>query len=382
MRILLLGGDGQIGWELRRSLAPLGEVIALGRSLAPLGEAIALGQRADSHGAIGSSAETPNAERSAEESSAEKPGLDEADVPIVDFEKPNLLRQAVRRVRPDLIVNAAAYTDVDRAESEPDRAARVNAEAPAMLAAEAKRLDAWLVHYSTDYVFDGSGARPWSEDDTTAPINMYGQTKWEGEEAVRRAGCRHVILRTQWIYSARRRNFLRTVLAAAAERAALEIVDDQTGAPTGADLVADVTAHVLRTIHADGASGTYDAASGTYHAPAGGKMTASGTFHVAARGETTWCGFARFAIEHARRAGWPMALGENGIVPIPSAARPAGARRPCNGRLSIDRLERSFGLRMPDWRPGVLRVLAELGPESVREPRSARAPLERIEPAT
>jgi dTDP-4-dehydrorhamnose reductase len=279
---------------------------------------------------------------------------------FADLEKPDLLRAAVRQARPDVIVNAAAYTDVDRAESEPERAARINADAPALLAAEAKLLDACLIHYSTDYVFDGSGTRPWTEDDPTAPINLYGRTKWEGEEAIRRAGCRHLILRTQWVYSRRRRNFLRTILAAAAKQPTIEVVDDQVGAPTGADLVADVTAHALRSIVANEATGTY---------------------HVAAAGETTWCGYARFVIERARRAGWPLLLAENGILPIASERRPAAARRPRNGRLAVDRLERTFGLRMPDWRTGVLHALAELGPESVRDLRTERAPREQTEPA-
>lgn len=295
MRIVLLGGNGQIGWELRRALAPLGEVLALERS-----------------------------------------GDDEI---CADLEEPESLRRAVRRARPDVIVNAAAYTDVDRAESEPERAARVNAEGPRVLASEAKRLDAWLVHYSTDYVFDGSGDQPWTEDDAAAPLSVYGRTKWDGEEAVRASGCKHLLLRTQWVYSARRRNFVATVLRAAAERDALEVVDDQVGAPTGADLVSDVTAHVLRAVRAGAPSGTY---------------------HVAARGETTWHGYARFVVDCARRAGWPLKLGGRAIVAVASAARPTPARRPLNCRLSVDRLERTFGLRMPDWRSGVERVIAEL----------------------
>lgn len=314
MRIVLLGGNGQIGWELRRALAPLGEVVALDRC---------------------------------------------SDEACGDLEKPDMLRAALRRLQPEVIVNAAAYTDVDRAESEPQRAACINAEGPALLAAEAKRLGASLVHYSTDYVFDGAGTRPWHEDDAPAPISVYGRTKWEGEQAVRESDCRHLILRTQWIYSPRRRNFLRSVLAAAAERTALEVVDDQTGAPTGADLVADVTAHVLRSAHAGGISGT---------------------FHVAARGETTWFGYARFAIERANRAGWPLALTEEAIAPISSEARPTAARRPRNCRLSTDRLEQTFGLRLPDWRSGVERALAEMG--DARSVEQASAPRrERAEPS-
>ena len=295
MRIVLLGGSGQVGWELQRALAPLGEIAALAREL---------------HG-------------------------DECG----DLENPEGLRRALRRLGPDVIVNAAAFTDVDRAEAEPERARRVNAEGPEILAGEAKRLDAWLIQYSTDYVFDGSGVKPWREDDEAAPLNVYGESKRQGEEAVRDAGCRHLILRTQWVYSSRRSNFLRTMLRLAAEREALEMVDDQTGAPTGADLVADVTAHIVRSLT---------------------PVVGSGTYHVAARGETTRHGYARFVVESARRGGWPLRLTEDAITPVASETLPTGARRPRNSRLSVDRLEGAFRLRMPDWRAGVARVVAEL----------------------
>jgi len=311
MKLVLLGGDGQVGWELRRALAPLGELWVLDRRGA--GEACG------------------------------------------DLEKPDSLMRALRRLEPDVIVNAAAYTDVDRAESDPARAADVNASAPALLAEEAKRLGALLVHYSTDYVFDGSGTRPWREDDPAAPINVYGRTKWEGEQRIRESGCRHLILRTQWIFSVRRRNFLRTVLAAAAERDRLAVVDDQIGAPTGAELVADVTAHALRSL-AD-------------------RPESAGTYHVAARGETSRCGYARFAVGHARRVGLPLRLREDAIVPIGSDALSAAACRPLNGRLATGRLELTFGLRMPDWRIGVVRAIAELG-------RMNRGELQREEPPT
>lgn len=299
MRIVVLGARGQVGWELQRALAPLGDVTALER---------------------------------------EDGG---------DLEDPDGLRRALRQLRPDVIANAAAYTNVDRAESEPERARRVNAEGPAVLADEAKRLDAWLIHYSTDYVFDGSGTRPWREDDAPAPLGVYGETKRQGEEAVRESGCRHLILRTQWIYSARRGNFVATILRLAAERDSLEVVADQTGAPTGADLVADVTAHVVRSLTAGPESGIY---------------------HLAARGETTRLGLARFVVETARRAGWPLRLTENAIVPIATEASAAPARRPLNSRLSVERIERTFGVRLPDWRAGVARVIEELSPprEGVR----------------
>jgi len=294
MRLVLLGGDGQVGWELRRALAPLGELFVLDRQ----GAADACG----------------------------------------DLDRPDMVIRALRQLKPDVIVNAAAYTNVDRAESEAERAAQVNADAPRLLAAEAKRLDARLVHYSTDYVFDGSGTSAWREDDPPAPINAYGRTKWQGEQGIRESGCRHLILRTQWIYSPRRRNFLRTILEAAVERDRLEVASDQVGAPTGADLVADVTAHVLRS-------------------PAG--RAESGTYHVAARGEASWYDYARFAVAHARRAGWPVKVTENEIVPISSESLSAAARRPLNCRLSVERLERAFDLRMPDWRIGVARAIAE-----------------------
>lgn len=317
MKLVLLGGNGQVGWELRRSLAPLGELYVLDRN----GDGLSCG----------------------------------------DLEKPDLLTRALRRLEPDVIVNAAAYTNVDRAESEQDRAVHINATAPVLLAAEAKRLDARLVHYSTDYVFDGSGTSAWCEEDPAAPINVYGRTKREGEQGIRESGCRHLILRTQWIYGARRRNFLRTVLTAAAERDMLEVVDDQIGAPTGADLVADVTAHVLRSL-------------------AG--RTESATYHLAARGETSWHGYARFAVEHARRAGRPVRLHEDAIVPIASDTLPAAARRPLNCRLSVDRLERAYSLRMPDWRDGVARAIAEIEPPGRREGQASRAGVERAEPPT
>jgi dTDP-4-dehydrorhamnose reductase len=296
MRIVVLGSNGQVGWALQRAFAPLGDVVAIGRN-----------------------------------------GRNE---PCGDLENADGLWRTLQRLRPDVIANAAAYTDVDRAESEPELADRVNADGPAILASAAKRLDAWLIHYSSDYVFDGSGTKPWSEDDVPAPLCVYGRSKWKGEQAIRDIGCRHIILRTQWVYSGRRHNFVRTVLRLAEERDALEVVADQIGAPTGADLVADVTAHVVRSMTAKSSSGTY---------------------HVAARGETTRYGYACFIVEAARRAGWPLRLTKDAIVPIASVDTPALARRPLNGRLAVDRLEQTYHLRMPDWRVGVARVLKELG---------------------
>lgn len=297
MNIVVLGCDGQVGWELQRALAPLGHVTALSR-----------------------------------ETSAGLCG---------DLERPDALRRTLQRLRPHVIANAAAYTDVDRAETEPERAHGVNAEGARIVAGEAKRLDAWLVHYSTDYVFDGSGSEPWKEEDAAAPLNVYGQTKWQGEQAIRDTGCRHLIFRTQWIYSARRSNFVRALLRSAAERDTLEVVGDQAGAPTGAELVADVTAHSLRS--------------------AAARQALCGTYHLAARGDTTRDAYARFVVENARGGRWPARVSDTTIVAVASESLPTSARRPSNSRLDVGRLERTFGLCLPDWRSGVLRVLAELG---------------------
>jgi len=297
VRILVLGCRGQVGFELTRALAPLGDVTALGR----------------------------------ETSTSDMCG---------DLERPDELLRTVRRVAPNVIANAAAYTDVDGAEAERERAERINAAAPALLAAEAASSGAWLVHYSTDYVFDGSGTSPWREDDEPAPLNSYGATKWHGERAVRNARCRHLIFRTQWVYSARRRNFLAKILQAAATRDRLQVVDDQTGAPTSAELVADMTAHALRVAIA--------------------RPELSGTYHLAARGETTWHGYARFALDAARRAGLPVRPTDAAIEPVATGAFPTAARRPLNSRLDVARLEQTFDVQLPEWRVGVARAIAEI----------------------
>ena len=294
MKILLLGSNGQVGWELQRSLAPLGEVLALGRA-----------------------------------GDGELSG---------DLSRPADLVATVRRLKPDVIVNAAAYTAVDKAESEPELARTINAEAVACLGGEAAALDAWLVHYSTDYVFDGSGDRPWREDDATGPMSVYGSTKLAGEEAIRASGCRHLLLRTSWVYAARGGNFARTMLRLAAERERLTVIDDQVGAPTGAELIADVSAHVLRSaLREPGLSGTY---------------------HLAAAGETSWHGYARFVIDEAHALG--LALKVTDIAPIPTSDYPTPARRPLNSRLDTSRLRERFGLVLPDWRSGVRRMLREV----------------------
>lgn len=297
MRLLLLGPNGQVGWELQRALAPLGEVLAVDRR-----------------------------------------GSDEL---CGDLTQQDGLVQTVRTVRPDVIVNAAAYTAVDRAESEPDLAHLVNAEAPAVLAREAKASGAWLVHYSTDYVFDGSGDRRWQESDRTGPINVYGETKLAGEDAIRESGCNHLIFRTSWVFAPRGANFIRTMLRLAAERDALKVIDDQMGAPTGAELIADVTAHALRTVHSVGSE-------------------LNGLYHLAAAGETSWHGYASFVIEYARRAGWPIRLGDEAIEAVPTEAFPTAAKRPHNSRLDCTRLENTFGLWMPNWQRGVERAVEEM----------------------
>lgn len=296
MKILVLGCHGKVGFELTRALAPLGEVTSLGRE--------------------------------------PRDGL------CGDFERPDELRRTLRRLEPDVIANAAGYTDVDGAEAERERAERVNAEGPALLAAEAATSKAWLVHYSSDYVFDGSGATPWQEGDEPAPLNVYGATKVRSERAVRDAACRHLIFRTQWLYATRRQSFLSKILQAAATRDRLQVVDDQTGAPTSAALVADMTAHALRVAVA--------------------RPELSGTYHLAARGETTWHGYARVALDAARQRGLPVRPSDAAIEPVATGVFPTVARRPLNSRLDVERFEQTFDVRLPDWRVGVANAVAEL----------------------
>jgi dTDP-4-dehydrorhamnose reductase len=295
MKILLLGKGGQLGWELQRALAPLGEVAAL---------------------------------------DVDSPG------PSADFTRPEALARTVRAAAPEVIVNAAAYTAVDRAESEPALTRTINAEAPGVLAAAAAAMGAWLVHYSTDYVFDGSGSAPWAEEDVPAPLNVYGRTKLEGEELIRASGCRHLILRTSWLYASRGNNFARTMLKLARERDHLQVVDDQIGSPTGADLLADVTAHVLRA--------------------AVPRPEMGGTYHAVAAGETSWHQYARYVVEFARAAGAPVRVAPEAIAAVPTSAYPTPARRPANSRMATHKLRRTFGLALPPWREGVERMLTEV----------------------
>jgi dTDP-4-dehydrorhamnose reductase len=296
MKILLLGMNGHVGWELQRSLAPLGELVAL--------------------------------------------DFDSPDPLAADFTQPEALAATVRAVAPQVVVNAAAHTAVDKAESEPELARTINATAPAVLAREAAAIGAWLVHYSTDYVFDGSGSAPRTEEAPTGPLSVYGSTKLEGELSIRASGCHHLILRTSWVYAARGGNFARTMLRLASEREQLSVIDDQHGAPTGADLLADLTAHMLRSVHAQPSLG--------------------GLYHAVASGETSWCGYARHVIEFARSAGQTLRVGPQGIMPVPTSAYTTAAKRPLNSRLDTSKLQHSFGLVLPDWRIGVERMLREV----------------------
>lgn len=295
MKILLLGADGQVGWELRRSLAPLGEVVALGHGRAPDG---------------------------------------------VDFASPEAVVALVRAQRPQVIVNAAAYTAVDEAETEPELARQINAFTPGLLAREAAALSAWLVHYSTDYVFDGQGQHRWREEDVPAPLSVYGHSKLEGERGIAASGCKHLILRTGWVYSTRRRNFATTMLQLAQAQAHWTVVDDQWGAPTGADLLADVTAQVLRQL---------------WQRPMDG-----GLYHCQAAGETTWHAYAEWLVSHAQQQ-WPGRQWRvQHIAPVASSAYPTAARRPHNTRLDTGKLQRTFGLYLPPWQAGVARLLTEI----------------------
>jgi dTDP-4-dehydrorhamnose reductase len=241
-----------------------------------------------------------------------------------------------------VIVNAAAHTAVDKAESEPDVARCLNATAPAALAQAAAAIGAWLVHYSTDYVFNGQGEQAWRESDATGPLSVYGQTKLEGEQAIVASGCKHLIFRTSWVYAARGGNFAKTMLRLAGERERLTVIDDQHGAPTGADLIADVTAHAL--VHA-----MIDPAAGL-----------SGIYHLVAAGETSWHGYASHVIAQARQIQPVLTLKVTDIAPVPTSAFPTPAKRPLNSRLSTHKLQQAFGIVLPPWQQGVNRMLAEI----------------------
>jgi dTDP-4-dehydrorhamnose reductase len=295
VKILLFGKNGQVGWELQRSLAPLGKLVVLGR---------------DSKEYCG------------------------------DLTNLDGIAKTVRTVAPDVIVNAAAYTAVDKAESEMNLARTVNAYAPDVMAREAKQANAWLVHYSTDYVFDGSGEQPWLETDAADPLGVYGSTKLEGEQLIQQSGCNYLIFRTSWVYGARGNNFAKTMLRLARERDSLNVINDQFGAPTGADLLADVAAHAIRITRNRG--------------------ELSGLYHLAAGGVTSWHGYASFVVDFAWQAGISLKVATDAIEPVPTTAYPTPAKRPLNSRLDTGKLKNSFDLHLPEWQSGVTRMLSEI----------------------
>lgn len=291
MKILLLGKNGQVGWELQRALAPLGEVIAL--------------DRRDMGG---------------------------------DLTDPQQVAQRIAQEQPQWVVNAAAYTAVDKAESDPVTARLVNAQAVEAMARACVTHGAMLVHYSTDYVFDGSGEHFRNEDAATAPLSVYGQTKLQGEQAICASGCQHLIFRTSWVYAARGGNFARTMLRLAQEKTALAVVEDQCGAPTGAELIADVTAQCLARF----------------------KPEQSGLYHLVAGGQTNWLAYARHVIKAARARGLPITVAADQIRGQSSANYPTPAKRPLNSRLDTHKLRGTFSLALPHWETGVDRMLQEI----------------------
>ena len=294
MKILLLGKNGQVGWELQRSLVPLGELIAL--------------DRAGKDGLCGD---------------------------LTDLEG---LRRTISIVKPNIIINAAAYTAVDNAENDKVNTNIVNAQAPRVLAEEALKVGAWLVHYSTDYVFDGSGNNSWEEKDEPNPLSEYGRSKLEGERAIENSGCKYLIFRTSWVFGSRGKNFAKTILHLANERQTLSVINDQVGAPTSAALLADCTAHaLLKAIR---------------------NPELAGLYHLAASGQTTWYEYANLVIEHARNIGKELLVTE--IKPIGTLDYPTPAKRPYNSRLSTAKFRDSFDLVLPKWQQGVIRMLDEI----------------------
>ncbi|MFJ2458785.1 dTDP-4-dehydrorhamnose reductase [Pseudomonas neuropathica] len=294
MKILLLGKNGQVGWELQRSLAPLGELVAL-----------------DRHSVDGLSGDLSNLES---------------------------LGATIRQVKPDVIVNAAAYTAVDKAESDTELADRVNGLASSVIAKEAAALGAWLVHYSTDYVFSGQGVTPWQETDAVAPVNHYGSSKLAGEQAIIASGCKYLIFRTSWVYGTRGNNFAKTMLRLAKDRETLSVIADQIGAPTGADLIADVTALAIQQIIK--------------------RPELAGLYHLASAGEVSWHGYATHVIDFAKLQGEELAV--TTVNAIETTAYPTPALRPLNSRLNTQKLRDNFSLHLPDWQSGVTRMLREV----------------------
>lgn len=295
MKIILVGKNGQLGHELQRSLAPLGQLMAWGRETA-------------------------------------------------DLSKPETLLDLVIAAKPDVIVNAAAYTAVDKAESESELAHTVNAESPAVLAKAARMLNCRLIHYSTDYVFDGLGSTPWTEDAATQPQNVYGASKLAGEQAITASGCDHLIFRTSWVYSHKGDNFAKTMLRLAQERDALSVIDDQIGAPTDARWLADMTARVMDLVCLCAVEET----------------PINGIYHAASAGEVSWHGYASYLIARARNMGFPVRVAPDAIQAVPSSAFLASARRPHNSRLNCTKLIRTFGMTPPTWQTGVDQLLQHL----------------------
>ncbi|WP_368913450.1 dTDP-4-dehydrorhamnose reductase [Mixta calida] len=292
MKIVLFGKNGQVGWELQRSLAPLGELIALdARSTDYCG----------------------------------------------DFLNPEGIRQTILSIKPDIIVNAAAYTAVDKAESDAETARIVNSVTPGVLAEAAAACGAWLVHYSTDYVFPGDGTKPWVEDDNAAPLNTYGRTKLEGEQRIARFCDKYLIFRTSWVYASRGNNFAKTMIRLGKQRETLAVINDQYGAPTSAELLADCAAHAIMLTQQ--------------------KAQLAGVYHLAAAGETTWYEYAQYVFETVKSQ---TELTVTQVNAVPTSAYPTPAIRPQNSRMNCDKFQRAFGLTLPHWKQGVSRMLDEL----------------------
>lgn len=293
MKILLFGQSGQISWELQRSLAPLGELIVLGSNSTQM---------------------------------------------CGNFTNLVGIAESIQKIQPDVIINAAAHTAVDQIEKESDLAYQINTYAPEVLALEAKKIGAWLVHFSTDYVFDGSGNQAWLETDKTNPLSTYAKTKLAAEEKIVASGCKYLIFRTSWVYAARGKNFAKTMLQLAKERDSLSVIHDQIGAPTGAELVADVTAHALRTAMQNNVTGIY---------------------HLTASGEVSWYEYAKFVLDYAQQKGTPLKLSPSDIKAVSSSEYPTPAQRPLNSRLNTTKLQQTFNIYLPPWQNGVTHMLDE-----------------------
>lgn len=295
MKILLFGKNGQLGWELQRSLDPLGELIALDRH-----HSQHCGDLTDQTGIV----------------------------------------RTIQAIQPDVIVNAAAYTAVDQAENDIETTYLINAQAPGLLANQARKIGAYLIHYSTDYVFDGSGNHPWRESDVTMPLNVYGRSKLEGENLIAESGCQHLILRTSWVYGAMGQNFAKTILRLAQEREQLKVINDQFGAPTGAELLADITAQIIPRLL--------------------GHPELSGLYHICAQGETTWHAYAELILNFAREKQIPIKVAPESIIPVSTREFSTVASRPLNSRLDCRKFHDTFQLNLPFWQNGVTRMLTEL----------------------